>query len=156
MTREDARRTSRRKLQVPFLGMVPKCPAAPPCSRATSAHVRRGVPIAAHALAFSNGATSGRVIVVTSSQPLEGKTTTATNLAIALALGGEKGAAGGRRPAGAQLHKTLGIDNSSGLSHLLTGRRRARAVRLTSIPNLWVMTAGQVPPTRRSCWPATA
>ena len=99
------------------------------------------------ALAFSNGATSGRVIVVTSSQPLEGKTTTATNLAIALALGGEKVLlvdADLRRP---NLHKTLGIDNSIGLSHLLTGQASPRdAVRMTSTPGLWVMTAGQVPP----------
>ena len=99
------------------------------------------------ALAFSNGAASGRVIVVTSSQPLEGKTTTASNLAIALALGGEKVLlvdADLRRP---NLHKTLGIDNSIGLSHLLTDQASPRdAIRETPTSNLWVITAGPVPP----------
>ena len=42
------------------------------------------------ALAFSNSAAGGKVVLVTSSQPLEGKTTTACNIAIALALGGER------------------------------------------------------------------
>jgi capsular exopolysaccharide synthesis family protein len=136
------------KLQVPFLGMVPKVAG-------DKALLSRDVPHAfgesfrslRTALAFSNGATSGRVIVVTSSQPLEGKTTTASNLAIALALGGEKVLlvdADLRRP---NLHKTLGIDNSVGLSHLLTGQADARdAIRQVSTPNLWVMTAGLVPP----------
>jgi capsular exopolysaccharide synthesis family protein len=136
------------KLQVPFLGMVPKVPG----HRATlSGEVSHTFGEAFRslrtALAFSHGPASGRVVVVTSSQPLEGKTTTASNLAIALALGGEKVLlvdADLRRP---NLHTTLGIDNSLGLSHLLTGQAAPRdAIREAGTPNLWVMTAGQVPP----------
>ncbi len=136
------------KLQVPFLGMVPRVPGGTTLLSGDVPHTfGEAFRSLRTALAFSNGATSGRVIVVTSSQPLEGKTTTASNLAIALALGGEKVLlvdADLRRP---NLHTTLGIDNPIGLSHLLTGQATPRdAIRLTSTPNLWVMTAGQVPP----------
>jgi len=136
------------KLQVPFLGMVPRVPGGTTLLSGDVPHTfGEAFRSLRTALAFSNGATSGRVIVVTSSQPLEGKTTTASNLAIALALGGEKVLlvdADLRRP---NLHKTLGIDNPIGLSHLLTGQATPRdAIRITSTPNLWVMTAGQVPP----------
>jgi capsular exopolysaccharide synthesis family protein len=135
------------KLQVPFLGMVPKVPGGTLLSGDVPHTFGEAYRSLRTALAFSNGATSGRVIVVTSSQPLEGKTTTASNLAIALALGGEKVLlvdADLRRP---NLHKTLGIDNSIGLSHLLTDQASPRdAIRQTPTANLWVMTAGPVPP----------
>ncbi|HET9266656.1 MAG TPA: polysaccharide biosynthesis tyrosine autokinase [Vicinamibacterales bacterium] len=136
------------KLQVPFLGMVPKVPGTKALLSSDVPHTfGEAFRSLRTALAFSNGATSGRVIVVTSSQPLEGKTTTASNLAIALALGGEKVLlvdADLRRP---NLHKTLGIENTVGLSHLLTDQASARdAIRRCSTPNLWVMTAGMVPP----------
>ena len=84
---------------------------------------------------------------MTSSQPLEGKTTTACNIAIALALGGERVLlidADLRRP---NVDKTLGIEPGVGLSNLLTAQASPReAVRQTQTDNLWVMTAGPVPP----------
>jgi capsular exopolysaccharide synthesis family protein len=84
---------------------------------------------------------------VTSTQPLEGKTTTACNLAIALALGGARVMlidADMRRPG---LHRTMELPNEVGLSHILTGQARVReAVQRTSEPNLFVMSAGHVPP----------
>ena len=70
------------KLQVPFLGMVPKVPGGTTLLSGNVPHTfGEAFRSLRTALAFSNGATSGRVIVVTSSQPLEGKTTTACNLA---------------------------------------------------------------------------
>ncbi len=78
------------------------------------------------------------MILVTSSQPLEGKTTTACNIAIALSLGGERVLlidADLRRPSVA---KALGVEPGTGLSHLLTGqasaarRRSAGATTQTS------------------------
>jgi capsular exopolysaccharide synthesis family protein len=98
-------------------------------------------------LVFTSGAESTRVIAVTSSQPLEGKTTTACNLAVALALGGARVLlidADMRRPG---LHKTIGLPNGLGLSNLLVGQARVReVVQRTTEPNLFVITAGRTPP----------
>jgi capsular exopolysaccharide synthesis family protein len=98
-------------------------------------------------LVFTSGGESTRIIAVTSSQPLEGKTTTACNLAMALALGGSRVLlidADMRRPG---LHKTMGLPNEVGLSHLLVGQSRVRdVVQRTAEPNLFVITAGRTPP----------
>jgi capsular exopolysaccharide synthesis family protein len=98
-------------------------------------------------LTFTSRAEGARVIAVTSSQPLEGKTTTACNLAMALALGGARVLlmdADMRRPG---LHRVIGVDNEVGLTHLLVGQARVRAaVQQTREPNLFVITAGQIPP----------
>jgi capsular exopolysaccharide synthesis family protein len=99
------------------------------------------------ALAFSNSGKGGKVVLVTSSQPLEGKTTTACNMAIALALGGERVLlidADLRRPS---VPKALGVSTDVGLSHLLTGQATPRdVIRQLDTPNLWLMSAGQTPP----------
>jgi len=98
-------------------------------------------------LVFTSGGERTRIIGVTSTQPLEGKTTTAANLALALALGGSRVLlidADLRRPG---LHHTMGLENKIGLSHLLVGQARVReAVQRTSEPNLVVITAGRTPP----------
>ncbi len=77
--------------------------------RDRAARFRRSVPLAAHVAGLhQRRASTTRIIAVTSSQPLEGKTTTACNLAMALALGGSRVLlidADMRRPG---LHKTLG------------------------------------------------
>ena len=99
------------------------------------------------ALVFTSGAESTRTIVVTSSQPLEGKTTTACNLASALALGGARVLlidANLRRPS---LHSTMKVSNAAGLSHVLAGLTEvAEAIQPTDQPNLSIITAGAVPP----------
>jgi capsular exopolysaccharide synthesis family protein len=98
-------------------------------------------------LVFTSGGQNTRIVAVTSSQPLEGKTTTAANLALALALGGSRVLlidADMRRPG---MHKTLGIQNGVGLSHLLTGQARVRdAIQRSTEANLVVITAGHTPP----------
>ncbi|WP_051098353.1 polysaccharide biosynthesis tyrosine autokinase [Sporichthya polymorpha] len=65
---------------------------------------------------------TAKLIVVTSSLPSEGKTTTSCNLAIALAQGGARVAlveADLRRPKAAHV---LGLDNAVGLTNVLTGQ----------------------------------
>jgi capsular exopolysaccharide synthesis family protein len=99
------------------------------------------------ALVFTSGAESTRTVVVTSSQPLEGKTTTACNLASALALGGARVLlvdADLRRPS---LHTAMNVPNDTGLSHVLAGLAdAAAAIRPTEQANLSVITAGAAVP----------
>jgi len=98
-------------------------------------------------IVFTSTTHGPRVVAVTSSQPLEGKTTTACNLATALAIGGSRVLlvdADMRRPG---LHKLLGVENEPGLSHLLVGQAPVRSViQATREPNLFVIPAGLTPP----------
>jgi capsular exopolysaccharide synthesis family protein len=87
-----------------------------------------------------------KVLAVTSAQPLEGKTTTAVNMALALAVGGARVLlidADMRRPS---VNKALRLNNDRGLSQLLAGQARMReVVQRTHDPNLLVITAGRTP-----------
>jgi succinoglycan biosynthesis transport protein ExoP len=88
-----------------------------------------------------------KLMLVTSAQPLEGKTTTACNIAIALAYGGARVLlvdADMRRPG---LHRPLRLTNERGLSQVLIGQARVRdVIQRTIDPNLLAITAGRVPP----------
>ncbi|MCU1698696.1 MAG: lipopolysaccharide biosynthesis [Mycobacterium sp.] len=88
-----------------------------------------------------------RVIVVASSMPAEGKTTTAINLALALAeaehtvalVDGDL-----RRP---QLDKYLDLVGSVGFSTLLANQATiAEVLQKTRFPGITVLTSGSVPP----------
>jgi len=88
-----------------------------------------------------------KILIVTSAQPLEGKTTTAANIAMALAYGGSRVLlidADMRRPG---LHRPLRLTNERGLSQVLTGQARVRdVIQRTVDPNLLAITAGKMPP----------
>lgn len=88
-----------------------------------------------------------RVIVITSSMPGEGKSTTAINIALALAendnnvvlVDGDL-----RRP---RLDKYLGLVGSVGFSTVLAGRASLNDVlQKTTFPGVTVLTSGAVPP----------
>jgi capsular exopolysaccharide synthesis family protein len=138
-----------RRLKVPLLGLVPAIHGdrVPVLSEVVPHDFGEAFRSLRTSLVFTSGSEHTRVIAVTSSQPLEGKTTTAANLALALALGGSRVLlidADMRRPG---LHKTLGIQNGTGLSQLLTGQARVRdAIQRTAEQNLLVITAGRTPP----------
>ena len=88
-----------------------------------------------------------RTILVTSSQPGEGKTTTAVNTAISLAQLGASVLlidADLRRPA---VHKTFKLPHTRGLSNYLSGSHKLEDLIIKlSIPNLSVLTCGPIPP----------
>jgi capsular exopolysaccharide synthesis family protein len=138
-----------RRLKLPLLGLVPAVDGdkLPVLTSAVPHDFGEAFRSLRTSLVFTNGSPGNRTIAVTSTQPLEGKTTTACNLAVALALGGARVMlidADMRRPG---LHRTMGLPNEIGLSHVLTGQARVRdAVQRTSENNLLVMTAGHVPP----------
>jgi polysaccharide biosynthesis transport protein len=142
------------KLGLPTLGVVARIPtngnkpamitATHPRSpfsetyRILRTNVRYSVPATTHT----------RVILVTSTEPSEGKSTTVTNLAIAMAQGGDKTIlvdADLRRPT---LHSILNVPNEVGLSSLLVGEADSldEALQATSVPGLQILTSGPLPP----------
>jgi len=89
-----------------------------------------------------------KVIMVTSSRPQEGKTTTSINTAIVLAQKDVRVLlvdADLRRPS---VHKTLGMGPRSGLSNVLTGSATLQQTVTVSpvLPNLFILPAGTPPP----------
>jgi len=138
-----------RRLNIPFLGLVPavRGERMPLLSGPVPHDFGEAYRTLRTSLVFTSGGDKTRVIAVTSAQPLEGKTTTACNLAIVLALGGNRVLlvdADMRRPG---VHRALRLHNTVGLSHLLAGQARVReAIQRTEDPNLYVLTAGRTPP----------
>ncbi|MGE0702685.1 MAG: GumC family protein [Vicinamibacterales bacterium] len=143
----------RTQLGLPFLGLVPVAPktegnpeawlldgAAP----STFAESIRGIRTA---VLFSSADEGARSVLVTSTGPGEGKTVISSNLAVSLAQAGQRTLvidADMRRP---RLHEALDRSQEPGLSNVLVGETSLDvAARLTGVPNLWVLTAGHIPP----------
>ena len=87
-----------------------------------------------------------RVIVVTSSVPGEGKSTTAGNLAIALAQSGNSVLlvdCDMRKPS---IHKMFKISNAAGTAELLLRKKLFEEVANKYNENLTIITAGKIPP----------
>jgi polysaccharide biosynthesis transport protein len=138
-----------KRLNLALLGLVPALRGArvPLLSEGVPHEFGEAFRSLRTAIVFTSTTDGPRVVAVTSSQPLEGKTTTACNLATALALGGARVLLIDADMRRAGLHKLLDIENKIGLSHLLVGQARVRnAVQPTRQPNLFVIPAGLPPP----------
>jgi capsular exopolysaccharide synthesis family protein len=107
-------------------------------------------------LQFATAHSSLRSVVVTSAGPAEGKTLTASNLALALARSGKQVLLVDgdlRRPS---IHTTFGIPNAGGLADLLElvqdptfelpAHRPVPGVVPSGVPNLSLLPAGEQPP----------
>lgn len=88
-------------------------------------------------------------LLITSSSPGEGKSTTAANLAVVIAQNGQSVVlvdADLRRPT---IHKFFGLPNAGGLTSALLSGDNAPVesfIQPTEIDNLYVLTSGQLPP----------
>jgi polysaccharide biosynthesis transport protein len=97
-------------------------------------------------LQFLNADDSLKVVVVSSSQSGEGKSTVAANLALAVAELSKRVLlvdADMRKPS---QHLIWRQGNYEGLSNVLSGQCEQRAATIEVQPNLFLMTAGVVPP----------
>ncbi len=97
-------------------------------------------------LQFSNSDNNLKVIVITSSVPQEGKSTTAANLALTFADLGKRVLiidVDMRRPS---QQKIWQIDNKIGLSSVLTDQKSLDDAKQNIIKNLDVVTSGPIPP----------
>lgn len=86
-------------------------------------------------------------VLVTSTTPGEGKSVTASNLAVALALDGKRVIlvdADLRRPT---IHDKFGVTNKPGLTNVLIGHTKLKdALKQSDIPGLSLLTSGPNPP----------
>lgn len=98
-------------------------------------------------LQFANISGKAKSVLVTSSVPGEGKSTTATNMAIALAQAGQTVClvdADLRRP---MINDYLGLDRNAGLTTALMGSADVNdLIQPWGEESLYVLTSGQIPP----------
>jgi len=137
------------KLHIPLLGVIPaaieESPDAelldPKSPMSEAFNSLRG------SLLYATPEGLPRILLVTSSQASEGKSTSSIAIGRGLARLGRKVIiidADMRRPS---LHKRLGLANEAGLSDLLTSTAPARGlVRPSDTEGLSVITAGPIPP----------
>lgn len=141
----------KKHLGLPFLGMVPTLSEKPTTplignGRVSNMFTESFRSIRTNVL-FSSTDEGGRLVVVTSSAPSEGKTVVSANLAVALAHAGHRVLmldADMRKP---RAHEMFAAPAAPGLSNLLVGDAKAsEVIQETSTPGLWLMPAGTLPP----------
>jgi capsular exopolysaccharide synthesis family protein len=142
------------RLGLTFLGLIPSIPKSTDGSaqdlivfRHPKSAVAECVRSLRTNLLFMSPEKPLKTILVTSSGPQEGKTTTAASLAATMAISGNRTLlvdADMRRP---RVHRIYGISNARGLSSLILGEGRLdETVQATEVPNLAALACGPVPP----------
>lgn len=140
------------KLQMPLLGVIPVVEELAVNSSLDDpkSPVSEGYNSLRSALLYSTPAGLPKTILVTSSQPSEGKSTTSLAVARGIARLGRKVVlldGDLRRPALHRAIPMLGADNSIGVSSILTAQSSIEeALRDTDVEHLKVITSGPIPP----------
>lgn len=143
-------------LGLPFLGMVPSIESGPSdvgkspelsIARQPNSTVAECCRVIRTNILFCSPDKPLKTLVVTSSNPVEGKTMSAINLGIVMAQNGHRTLlvdTDMRRP---RLHKALGVPNDNGVSRVVVGESDLdSAVKSTEVPNLFLMPCGPIPP----------
>ena len=144
------------RIGLPFLGFVPRLPQSSQkgaedgelfVHRNPKSNVAEACRAIRTNLLFMTPDRPLRTMLVTSSGPREGKTTTVINTGIAMAQSGSRVLlvdTDMRRP---RLHKTFGVANEVGVSSVIVGEATlAQVTKSTEVPNLFVVPCGPIPP----------
>lgn len=137
------------KLGISLLGVIPQAHSSNPVEELEDpkSSISEAYNSLRGSLIYSTPGGLPKVMLITSAQPSEGKSTTSMAVATGLARMGKTVIlidADMRRPS---LHRQIDSDNAEGLSSLLTsGMSPMDVMRATSQPNLSVITSGPVPP----------
>jgi capsular exopolysaccharide synthesis family protein len=141
------------QIGIPLLGVIPRVPGGEGVAPEMAAHASPASAVAECLrsirtnLLFMSPDRPLKTILVTSSGPGEGKTTTAAALAEIMAGAGNRVLlvdADMRRP---RVARVFGVDPGRGLSSLILGEGSLEAaVRDTQVPNLQVLPCGPIPP----------
>ncbi|MFN3516201.1 MAG: GumC family protein [Novosphingobium sp.] len=137
------------KLELPLLGVIPKAREGDPDVELADpkSPVSEGYNSLRGALLYSTSHGLPRSMLVTSSQPSEGKTTSSYAIAEGLARMGRKVLlvdADLRRPS---IHRRLSLDNEQGMTTLLTSQASIESVvKDSGHAGLSVITSGPIPP----------
>lgn len=98
------------------------------------------------AVMFARQSEENQIVLITSTGPSEGKTTTCYNLAKVLASAGDSVLmidCDFRRPA---IHKTFNMQNNVGITSFFLGKKEGEIIQVSNLPNLSVITTGPLPP----------
>lgn len=139
---------------LPFLGMVPSVSQAEGAgqpelfiAKQPTSTVAECCRVVRTNILFSSPDKPLRTLVVSSSNPVEGKTMNVVQLGIVMAQGGHKTLlvdTDMRRP---RLHKALRASNENGVSRVVVGEATLEsAVKSTDVPNLFLLPCGPIPP----------
>ena len=143
------------RARLPFLGAVPKFPKGRTYT-GRGAHrfifenpnspVIESIRTLRTTLAFQLKPDKSHVLLVTSAQPLDGKTMTSINLAVATAMSGQRVVlieADMRRP---RIYEALNLKPETGLSAVISNNKAvADALVETEVENLKLLPCGQIP-----------
>lgn len=105
------------------------------------------------ALQFSTPEGAPQTLLVTSTRPAEGKSTTAYAVALNLARLGRRVLLADGDLRNPSMHRLVGVDNEAGMSNLLSGNAELSAlVQPTDQPGLTFIPCGPIPPNPAELW----
>lgn len=144
------------KLHLPVLGAIPALDKGEMPLQALS-DIRSGFSEAYYslrtALQFSTPNGAPRTLLITSSRPAEGKSTTAYAIALSLARVGKRVLLIDGDLRNPSMHRVVGVDNDKGMSNLLSGDGDLESmVRPTAQEKLWFIPCGPLPPNPGELW----
>jgi polysaccharide biosynthesis transport protein len=144
------------KLGLPILGVIPLL-ARDQTPREALDDIRSPFSEAYYslrtALQFSTPDGVPSSVLVTSSRPAEGKSTTAYATALNLARIGKRVVLIDGDLRNPSMHRIVGVENNAGMSNLLSSSATlAAVVQATSEPNLGIVTSGPLPPNPAELW----